>query len=468
MGLLCSRPRTVEDKLSDEPVTEGVIVSAESGHKQQTSVTPQSYDLHSDVVQRAVPEAHDSDVELSELDMVVEQLRNNQNTVTGSAPELLQQWDHDHRVVLDSIDASIQKAQRQHHREGSSSLAAPVSHHIPAAYLHTASPLSNSKLGSALQSSPPPAQHLTHQAVPLDQEPLLLQAKQAYADGRLLQSHKRLQELSDLRGIDYLHSEVLPPDIGPELAGLPDLKLKIDEGLRELKNHEGWSVSRNDDLQVMYRHHPGTSVHSFKFAADFNSPLEHILAMSREFDLTHSWNRYVTESVILSEPSIFESTLYAASWLPFPFPHIDVVVSARGIDLADEERCLLIMVNTPEDMSKWSSRLPTSSAKCKRADILPGSCIRLEPLAPSPSGQGRVRASVVVHMDPHIKHVPAGLITFVLKIMSPFLFSTIQKVLKSEFDSPSKVLPTRMREKPELYGLIRPRIEEYIHHLQEG
>lgn len=83
-------------------------------------------------------------------------------------------------------------------------------------------------------------------------------------------------------------------------------------------------------------------------------------------------------------------------------------------------------------------------------------------------GQGRVRASVVVHMDPHIKHVPAGLITFVLKIMSPFLFSTIQKVLKSEFDSPSKVLPTRMREKPELYGLIRPRIEEYIHHLQEG
>ena len=57
--------------------------------------------------------------------------------------------------------------------------------------------------------------------------------------------------------------------------------------------------------------------------------------MSREFDLTHTWNRYVTESIILSEPSIFESTLYAASWLPFPFPHIDVVVNARGIDLAE-------------------------------------------------------------------------------------------------------------------------------------
>ena len=79
----------------------------------------------------------------------------------------------------------------------------------------------------------------------------------------------------------------------------------------------------------------GSSVHSFKFAADFNSPLEHILAMSREFDLTHLWNRYVLESIILAEPSIFQSTLYAASWLPFPFPHIDVVVEARGVDLAD-------------------------------------------------------------------------------------------------------------------------------------
>lgn len=61
--------------------------------------------------------------------------------------------------------------------------------------------------------------------------------------------------------------------------------------------------------------------------------------MSREFDLTHLWNRYVLESLILAEPSIFQSTLYAASWLPFPFPHIDVVVEARGIDLADVWPC---------------------------------------------------------------------------------------------------------------------------------
>lgn len=100
MGQLCSRPRTVEDKHPFEE-TEGVRVNAESGHRQQT--TP-----HNELIQHALLESQGSDAELSELDVVVQQLRNNQNSVTGSAPELLQQWDHDHRVVLESIDASIQ------------------------------------------------------------------------------------------------------------------------------------------------------------------------------------------------------------------------------------------------------------------------------------------------------------------------------------------------------------------------
>ena len=106
MGQLCSRPRTVEDKHPTEPETEGVRVNAESAHKQHTA--PHKHKLHSEVLQHVSPESQGSDAELSELDMVVQQLRNNQNSVTGSAPELLQQWDHDHRVVLESIDASIQ------------------------------------------------------------------------------------------------------------------------------------------------------------------------------------------------------------------------------------------------------------------------------------------------------------------------------------------------------------------------
>ena len=50
-----------------------------------------------------------------------------------------------------------------------------------------------------------------------------------------------------------------------------------------------------------------------------------------------------------------------------------------------EDRCLLILMNTPEDLTDLADVIPAASAKRKRADILPGSCIRLQPLAPSAS-----------------------------------------------------------------------------------
>ena len=58
---------------------------------------------------------------------------------------------------------------------------------------------------------------------------LLASITSVHVDGRLLQAHRKLQELGDLRGIDYLQSGNLYPEIGPDLAGLSALKLKVDE-----------------------------------------------------------------------------------------------------------------------------------------------------------------------------------------------------------------------------------------------
>ena len=104
MGQLCSRPRTIEDKHA----TDSVSVQAEPSHKQHTPFRPAHHHLQERVAQDVLSNKQGSDAELSELDVVVQQLHNNQNSVTGSAPDLLRQWDHDHRVVLESIDASIQ------------------------------------------------------------------------------------------------------------------------------------------------------------------------------------------------------------------------------------------------------------------------------------------------------------------------------------------------------------------------
>jgi len=58
---------------------------------------------------------------------------------------------------------------------------------------------------------------------------LLASTTSMHVDGRLLQAHRKLQELGDLRGIDYLQSGNLYPEIGPDLAGLSALKLRVDE-----------------------------------------------------------------------------------------------------------------------------------------------------------------------------------------------------------------------------------------------
>ncbi len=57
--------------------------------------------------------------------------------------------------------------------------------------------------------------------------------------------------------------------------------------------------------------------------------------------------------------------------------------------LLQDERCLLILVNNAAELPADARPLPVGAAKRKRADILAGSCIKLEPLAPGPGGLPR-------------------------------------------------------------------------------
>lgn len=104
MGQLCSRPKTVEDKPAAAP-TDGALGLRDQHKHNLATLDGQKYVAHTLQPQL---ETQASEAELSELGVVVQQLRNNHNSVTGSAPELLQQWDHDHKLVLDSMDAAIQ------------------------------------------------------------------------------------------------------------------------------------------------------------------------------------------------------------------------------------------------------------------------------------------------------------------------------------------------------------------------
>lgn len=102
MGTICSRPRTKHDGPQGNASARPSRTS-ESDYKSADSSLNGNYKPeHNDVLVQRQPSVKTS------LDVVVQHLHQNNQSVTGSAPELLQQWDHDHGVLVRSIDATIQ------------------------------------------------------------------------------------------------------------------------------------------------------------------------------------------------------------------------------------------------------------------------------------------------------------------------------------------------------------------------
>ena len=177
-------------------------------------------------------------------------------------------------------------------------------------------------------------------------------------------------------------------------------------------------------------------VHHIKMESTLPTPLERPLALAREFDLMSGWNPYVKDSSLLHAPTIWQSWVYAALWMPFPFPQIDTLAMGRGYDLseaspcwhsspgvvpppgccckatpadllalqrawgwqlcrawearggvwAQEDRSLLVTMESvaEAELPAGSQPIPPQAKRRKRATVVKGSSLRLEALPPGP------------------------------------------------------------------------------------
>ena len=64
---------------------------------------------------------------------------------------------------------------------------------------------------------------------------------------------------------------------------------------------------------------------------------------------------------------------------------------------------------------------------------------------------------MLIHLDPRVPFVPGWLMSFVLKVMSPFAYSQMVELLRDTFRDPNAAIPQRMAAKPELYARLRER-----------
>lgn len=255
------------------------------------------------------------------------------------------------------------------------------------------------------------------------------------------------------------------------ISEILDKATNVQETLAALENDDGWLVSRDKGLRVLYKHIKGTTCHSLKFRAVFNHTPEHIAALAHEFELVPTWNKFCLEALKLAEPTIFDNYVYGCQWMPKPFRHIQVLIRAEAYDLADEHRSLLITINDVKentasssgfDLPEGHAPLPEALPQRKLANILQGSCIKIKPLPRDPNdGKDKTEAFLLAHVDPHIPYVPGWLINFVLGILAPYVYNQMKTLLDSFFADPNGPYPTRIREQPEVYGRIRDRMRVY-------
>jgi len=225
-------------------------------------------------------------------------------------------------------------------------------------------------------------------------------------------------------------------------------------------------------------------VHEVKFETVLTAPLVHILALLAEVDLFRGWNRFVVESATLSRAARFTQTLYAASWIPPPFPDFDVCVRVRGHDAGEPAAALVMALVSVGD---WAppSRLtgagdgdppppePAAAARRHRTVVHEGSCIRLRPLAPDGNDRPRTHATLVARLDPRLPYVPAFLVTWFLKVLSPAVRRAVQAACEAWFAERGSerarkagkfagVLPARMAARAGEYGLVTTILERRV------
>jgi len=451
-----------------------------------------------------------------------QQQRSNPATITPAELEKL--WEEDHAILLSAVEALVQKSSKAETSSSSSPLT-PSADDRSKGQRSMPRPFSS---GPTPPPPPPPAaakeesdeKDLLTRPVALwlrKHEPLLKQAAAAAAEARTFDveaallslcareniSPQRLaEECAALRVVSSSSSENGEEDtenpLGVDVAAAFDRAAELRRALatfeEDLRGDAPGFVTAADEetLRVRYRHVKGTKEHTVRFEATIMAPLEHLLALCSEIDLSPGWNRFVVDAAVVARTAKFCSFYYASQWSPRPFPQMDSCVRVRGHDAYDSsaQGAVVCLESWPregkeEESDRTSEEkevfldLPAAAAKRHRVSVMPGSCIVLAPIRPCPiTGAKRTRGYLLVTLDPHLPFVPSFLVAWVLRVLAPAIKRGIDAVMASWFLEVDKNSSTRaefkaaggemaaemrrrLKSRPELYELAQRLVERH-------
>ena len=209
---------------------------------------------------------------------------------------------------------------------------------------------------------------------------------------------------------------------------------------------------------------------SIRFVAPFDVPCTSLAAIAREFDLVTSWNKFCSNALILSVHSLMSLSIYAESWLPWPYANRSLILKALACDVLDQHGCYCIIMEQIEELDEEKNQSPevvsvrkivpeSASVEC---DVKEGSFIKLVPIA-----KNKTEATMVFHLDAKMAMAPDFLIQFFFYFMTPWIYNMMKNVVQNAVKE-SSPYNKRFKEHEEFYNLMNQRSLTFIEASESG
>ena len=271
-------------------------------------------------------------------------------------------------------------------------------------------------------------------------ESKLEEIKSLFRDERLKQAHDLITQLEPSD----------PQSTIPEINIIKEDLLLANECLELLADLDSWEiVKQTGDIATFAK---GSST-EFIVRAEMiaNSPMLPILAIFSEVQLLKDWVPILKDAVCLSQPTKFRRIIQYKFKLPWPANDMDMVVSAVGIPIPENNSILIILrsLDAVSDILDVSIPRPEGS----RLTLTIG-CLNLTYLGPE-----QTQVSLIAKSNPHMPIIPIQLINYATK-HGVYYFMEAVRDKANQFSG--SVFEELVRNNPEYYQEIKDRIQVLI------
>jgi hypothetical protein len=268
-------------------------------------------------------------------------------------------------------------------------------------------------------------------------ENTLQQIRQLFVEERLGRAHELIQNLAkDCDTTAYPEVEVVQADLA--LA---------DECLTLLADLDSWTlVKQTDNIATFTKGSSTEFIVRGEMLVDCS--MLPILALFSEVQLLKDWVPILKDASCLATPTKFRRIIQYKFNLPWPANDMDMVVSAVGIPIPENNSVLIVLRSLDTVSEILGVEVPR--AEGRRLTLTIG-CLNLTFLGPEST-----QVSLIAKSNPHMPIIPIQLVNYATKHGVYYFMDAVKNKAKGFEGSPFEEL---VRNNPQYYQELRERIQ---------